>query len=262
MRGVVFSMAVSIYPEPSWLPTSTALGAEISQTDGVAISAPEMETRGGIILRKAHIDGETRFVASRIEGDLDCTDAILNNPGGNALDMSRMEIKGAFFLRGNAKSNGALVLTGASIGTIHDSESSWPKKGDLLLNRCRYSGFIDSPVDARSRLDWLSRQTPERWGEDFWPQPYEQLASVFREMGHVEDSRAVLIVKERLQRRARRSRASNAIWRAILLIVDSILAVTVRYGRQPLLAFVWLCLFWGLGRCRLFPCRTAGCFQA
>jgi hypothetical protein len=223
------------------------MGAEISQPDGVAISAPEMESRGGIILRKAYIDGETRFVASRVEGDLDCTDAALNNPGRNALDISRMEIKGAFFLRGDAKSNGALVLTGASIGTIHDKESCWPKKGDLLLNRCRYSGFINSPVDARSRLDWLSRQTPERWGEDFWPQPYEQLASVFREMGHVEDARAVLIVKERLQRRARRSRASNPIWRVMLLVQDVVLAVTVGYGRQPLLAFVWLGLFWGVG---------------
>jgi hypothetical protein len=66
-------------------------------------------------------------------------------------------------------------------------------------------------------------------------------------MGHVEDARAVLIVKERLQRRARRSRASNPILRWILLVRDVVLAVTVAYGRQPLLAFVWLCLFWGLG---------------
>jgi hypothetical protein len=222
-------------------------GAEISQLDGVAVCATEMESHGGIILRKAHVDAETRFVASRIVGDIDCTDAVLINPGGTALDMSRMEIKGAFFLDGVAKLNGALVLTGASIGTIHDKESCWPKQGDLLLNRCRYGGFINSPVDARSRLDWLSRQTPERWGEDFWPQPYEQLASVFREMGHVEDARAVLIVKERLQRRARRARASNPILRAILLGQDVVLAVTVAYGRQPLLALVWLFFFWGLG---------------
>lgn len=224
--------------------------AEISQTDGVAnpaITAPDMENRGGIILRRAQINGETSFVASRIEGDLDCTDAVLNNPGKNALDISRMEVRGAFFLDGDAKPNGALVLTGASIGTIHDKESCWPQKGDLLLNRCRYGGFINSPVDARSRLDWLSRQTPERWGEDFWPQPHEQLASVFREMGHYDDARTVLIVKERLQRRARRARASNPIWRAILRVQDFVLAVTVAYGRQPLLAFVWLCLFWGLG---------------
>ena len=64
-------------------------------------------------------------------------------------------------------------------------------------------------MDAETRLDWLSRQTPERWGEDFWPQPYEQLAAVLGEMGHDEDKRRVLIEKERLSRRARRARARN-----------------------------------------------------
>src|SRR5690606_41259430 len=63
-------------------------------SDEVAISAAEIESGGGIILKKAHVDGETRFVASRIDGDLDCTDAVLKNPGATALDMSRMEIKG------------------------------------------------------------------------------------------------------------------------------------------------------------------------
>jgi hypothetical protein len=93
----------------------------------------------------------------------------------------------------------------------------------------------------------LARQTPARWGEDFWPQPYEQLASVFREMGHSEDSRAVLIAKERLQRRARRARTQNPVWRSLLATQDRILAVTLAYGRQPLLAFVWLLLFWAIG---------------
>jgi hypothetical protein len=156
-------------------------------------------------------------------------------------------IKGAFFLRQGAAVNGTLALTGASIGTIHDEAESWPGPGDLLLNRCRYGAFIDGPVDAESRLEWLSRQTPERWGEDFWPQPYEQLASVFREMGHGEDARAVLIVKERLQRQARRKRAKNPALRALLTGTDGILGITLAYGRQPLLAFVWLLLFWVLG---------------
>ncbi|MCQ8780420.1 hypothetical protein NQU49_27870, partial [Escherichia coli] len=79
-----------------------------------------------------------------------------------------------------ARVDGALAMTGASIDTIHDSAACWPKHGDLLLNRCLYSAFIGGPVDAKSRLDWLSRQTPQRWGEDFWPQPYEQLGQVFR----------------------------------------------------------------------------------
>jgi hypothetical protein len=138
-------------------------------------------------------------------------------------------------------------MTGASIGTIHDQASCWPKAGDLLLNRCLYGAFIDSPVDAESRLDWLGRQSSERWGEDFWPQPYEQLATVFREMGHIEDSRTVLLVKERRQRRARRARARSSAWWVIFAVQDSILAVTIGYGRQPLLALAWLLFFWALG---------------
>jgi hypothetical protein len=74
---------------------------------------------------------------------------------------------------------------------------------------------------------------------------------VFREMGHMEDARAVLIVKERRQRRARRARAKNPLWRAILTLQDGILAITVAYGRQPLLALAWMFLFWAIG-CGVF----------
>ncbi len=77
-------------------------------------------------------------------------------------------------------------LTAATIGAIDDEQTSWPKTGDLLLNRCQYGAFIGGPADAESRLDWLSRQTPDRWKADFWPQPYEQLSMVLREMGHDE----------------------------------------------------------------------------
>jgi hypothetical protein len=138
-------------------------------------------------------------------------------------------------------------MTGATIGSILDEAASWPQKGELLLNRCLYNAFIGGPVDAASRLDWLSRQSPERWGEDFWPQPYEQLASVLREMGHEEDARAVLIAKEGLQREARRKRTRNPLWRAVLTGMDGILKVTVGYGRQPFLAFIWLLFFWAIG---------------
>ena len=40
---------------------------------------------------------------------------------------------------------------------------------------------------------------------------------------------------------------SNPLWRAILTVTDGILAVTVAYGRQPLLALVWLFLLWAVG---------------
>ena len=224
-----------------------ATDCQISHQEGIAINADGIEARGNILLRACRIKGEVRMIGAYIAGDMDFSGAALTNPGNDALQLNRAVIKGGFFLREQASIQGTLDMTGATMGTLHDDLACWPDKGDLLLNRCLYNAFIDGPVDARSRLEWLDRQSPERWGQDFWPQPYEQLATVFQSMGHDDDARSVLIAKERLQRRARRDRAKNPIWRATLAAKDAILAVTVLYGRQPLIAFVWLLLFWLLG---------------
>ncbi|MBL8580855.1 MAG: hypothetical protein JNL61_01340 [Rhizobiaceae bacterium] len=222
-------------------------GAKVARPGDVAINVVAIEVAGSVVLRSAAVEGEVRMTGSRVGADMDFTAATVANAGKAAVDMSRTTVTGAFFLRKGAAIDGLLDMSGASVGTIHDEQACWPGRGDLALNRCQYGAFIDGPVRARERLDWLSRQTPERWKEDFWPQPYEQLANVFQHMGHDEDARAVLIVKERLQRRARRQRARNPVilwWRRVL---DWVLAVTIAYGRQPLLAFVWLTLFWLIG---------------
>lgn len=224
-----------------------ATGAGIQAFERMALDADELACRGSVILRNARINGEVRLTSAALEGDLDCSGATVENAGGAAVEVSRGVVAGAFFLRHGARLDGTLALTGASIGTIHDEAACWPKPGELLLNRCRYGAFIDGPVDAESRLAWLARQSPDRWGEDFWPQPYEQLAAVFREMGHGEDASAVLVVKERLQRRARRGRAGNPLWRALLFMADGVLGVTLGYGRRPLLAVAWLVFCWLAG---------------
>jgi len=221
-------------------------GAAISCPGSSALLADGIEVRS-VELRGAVIAGETRMTSARIDGDLDLTGARLSHPDGEALHLNRTLVRGGFFLRGGAEIKGALDLTGASIDTLHDDEASWPNSGDLLLNRCLYNALIGGPVDARRRLAWLARQSPERWGEDFWPQPYEQLAYVFQEMGHDEDARTVLVEKERLQRAARRARTSGQLWRLLLHVKDTLLGVTLGYGRKPLLSFAWLSLFWSLG---------------
>lgn len=224
-----------------------AAGTTIPAFERMALDAGEMTCHGNVILRDARVTGEVRLTASAIDGDLDCSGTVVENAGEAAIEASRVVVKGAFFLRRGARLDGTLALTGASVGTIHDEAACWPKPGDLLLNRCRYGAFIDGPVDADTRLDWLARQSPGRWGEDFWPQPYEQLASVFREMGHGEDASAVLVIKEKLQRRARRARTESRLWRAFLFVADGVLGITVGYGRRPLFALVWLTFFWLAG---------------
>ena len=224
-----------------------AVGGRIERPGEVALNGDGIAARGDMALRGASITGEVRLRGAHFGGDLDCTSATLAQPGGNALSLNRARIDGAFFLRQGASIHGTLDLTATAIGAIYDEKACWPQKGDLRLNRCQYGAFIGGPIDAASRLGWLARQVSERWGEDFWPQPYEQLSTVFREMGHDEEARAVLITKERLQRRARRARARNPLLRAVLAVNDGVLGVTLRYGRQPLLALVWLILFWGIG---------------
>ncbi|HEV2896608.1 MAG TPA: hypothetical protein VGX71_01975 [Pseudaminobacter sp.] len=224
-----------------------ATGIRIERPGEVALDGEGIAARGDMVLRGATIAGEVRLWGADFGGNVHCASATLAQPGGYCMRLNRAKIDGAFFLLEGASVDGVLDLTAAAIGAIHDDEASWPQRGDLLLNRCRYGAFIGGPVDAESRLNWLARQVPERWKEDFWPQPYEQLSTVLRDMGHDEDARTVLIAKERLQRRARRARTKNPALRIVLAAIDGILAVTVRYGRQPLYAFVWLMLFWVIG---------------
>ncbi len=221
-------------------------GALFSCAGRAALTADGIEVRS-VELRGALIAGETRMTSARISGDLDLTGARLSYPDGEALHLNRTVVRGGLFLRGGAEIKGTLDLTGASIDILHDDQASWPAPGNLLLNRCLYNALIGGPMDARRRLAWLARQSPDRWGEDFWPQPYEQLAHVFREMGHDEDARTVLVEKERLQRFARRARASNSLWRLLIRAKDRLLGVTLGYGHRPLLSLGWLLLFWGLG---------------
>jgi hypothetical protein len=221
-------------------------GASIACAGRAALSADGIEVRS-VELRGALISGEIRMTSARIDGDLDLTGARLSHPDGEVIHLNRTVVRGGLFLRGGTEIRGAFDLTGASIDTLHDDEASWPAAGNLLLNRCLYNALIGGPMDARRRLTWLARQSPGRWGEDFWPQPYEQLAYVFREMGHDEDARTVLVEKERLQRAARRARTSNPLWRQLIHAKDSLLGVTLGYGHKPLRSLGWLLLFWSIG---------------
>ncbi|TVQ41017.1 MAG: hypothetical protein EA356_00645 [Geminicoccaceae bacterium] len=224
-----------------------ATGAVMERPKAPVLWAEGLTTRGDVLLRLGRINGQVSLVGARIGGDVDLGGGRFEFVGDVALKLERAVVEGAFFLRQGAKIEGALALTDSQLGAIVDDPTSWPGPGELLLNRCRYGAFIDAPTDARRRLDWLARQDPARWGQDFWPQPYEQLASVLGELGHDEDVTRVLIEKERLQRRARRVRARNGPTRGLLWLKDAVIGGTVRYGRQPLVAFVWLIGIWLLG---------------
>jgi len=223
------------------------VGTTIERPGEIAVDANSVTVGGDVALRHAIVTGTFSLETARVGGDIDLSGARIARPGCMAVNLDRTTAGSAFFLRHGAVIDGTLSLTGAVLGAIVDEPASWPKSGDLLLNRCLYGAFLNSPADAGLRLRWLGLQTPDRWDEDFWPQPYEHLAKVLREMGHEEDARRVLMAKERRSREARRKRARNPFHRAILRVNDRLIGLTTGYGHQPLRALVWMFVLWAIG---------------
>lgn len=224
-----------------------ATGARMARPEARALDGDGLEAGGDLALLQAEMHGETVLEGSRIAGDAELSRARFLAPGRVAVSFARARIGGAFILREGASLTGLLTLNGARLGNLADAPESWPAPGCLTLNRCVYEGILAAPVDAESRLRWLALQDPERAGDGFWPQPYEQLARVLAGMGHADDARRVLFEKERLQRRARRARIGGAPVRALVAVYDWLLRVTVGYGLKVQLVFGWLLALWIAG---------------
>jgi uncharacterized protein YjbI with pentapeptide repeats len=235
-------------------------GARLENPNGDALSADRMTVEGSVFLDEGfHATGAVRLLRARIQGQLSCRGARLENPNGNALSADGMTVEGGVFLDEGFHATGAVRLLGARIqgalvctearfenpngialnleharlGGIEDDEGSWPQRGRLRIDGLEYEGFAGdrTPTDARRRLEWLRRQLP-----DFRPQPYDQLARVFRRMGLEAEAVEVLIAKqEDLIRHGKLS------WWGRL--TRRILGVTIGHGYRSGRALLWSLAF-------------------
>ncbi|WP_121062978.1 hypothetical protein [Chachezhania antarctica] len=226
-----------------------AEGADALIAERARISGSLLLNADGPLAFKAQ--GMISLVGAEIGSQLCCVGAELSAaPDSWALQADSVRVLGGFFLKDGTKVDGVLDLSNAELGAINDTDDSWPQKGNLVLDRCRYGAFMGKDVSAKARIRWLGLQDWSKFDKDFWPQPWEQCAKVLREMGHGEDACRVLIDKERRQRQWRRQKVGT-IERRILWLGDMLMAVTTRYGRRPLLAFAWLAAIWLIG-CGVF----------
>jgi hypothetical protein len=208
-------------------------GARLENPNGDALSADGMTVEGDLFLDEGfHATGKVRLLGSHIKGDLSCRNARFENPNGDALNVQRSTVEGSIFLD-RSELNGALNLQYSRLRVIVDDEGSWPQRGRLRIDGLEYEGFAGdrTPTDARRRLEWLRRQLP-----DFRPQPYDQLARVFRRMGREADAVEVLIAKqEDLIRHGKLS------WWGRL--TRRILGVTIGHGYRSGRALLWSLAF-------------------
>ncbi|MEO1638740.1 MAG: hypothetical protein AAFU41_05775 [Pseudomonadota bacterium] len=191
------------------------IGVAFHNEQGHALNAQSAQVRGDAFLRYAETSGEVSFVGAEINGVLDCSHAAMRNPGGPVLNAQRLIVREGFIWRRIKAANGAVDLTSAHVGDLWDDPESW-----ALCDQITLAGFIydvlHGEIDVPARLEWLKKGAISR--REFYPQPYEQLAKLLRDTGHRSDARAIMMAKEREQRKASRARwRREADWRLSLL---------------------------------------------
>ncbi|QUY42132.1 hypothetical protein [Acaryochloris marina] len=183
-----------------------------------AILAQNTDIKGSVFLNQDFkVIGGISLNGAKVGANISCRGGTFNCPKGSAIcaqqilvngsvlltkgflaigkiDFSYANISNAFELKEVDKPEGMfLYFLSAKIQTLADREDSWPSKDRLFLDGLVYDKIhVESPRDSQSRLQWLALQP----SKVFSPQPYEQLAKVFKESGFEQSASEVLIRKQ------------------------------------------------------------------
>jgi hypothetical protein len=199
-------------------------GARLSNPGGRALDLSGVGIGGGLECGRGFTaEGEFTLIGARLGRHLDLDEATLSAPGGQALVARQLEAR-ELYLRPKQIPEGVVDLRHARIGVLYDAPATWsPRRQNGLI----YDA-LDPMLPVAQRLTWLKDDL-----DGYVPQPYEQLAAVYRRLGHDVDARTVLLVKQRRQRRQRPRLPWHA--RAWGWLQD----VTVGYGYRPVRAALW-----------------------
>jgi hypothetical protein len=207
-----------------------------------AINANALTTGGSVLLRRRFTAiGEVDLVRTTIGGNLDCAEGTFTNPNGWAVCMESARIANdAFWYR--AKVTGGLNVRSAKVNAWYDSMTAWPAKNDILLNGMAYNSIAaDPPVTVRQRLEWVRRDR-----EGFRPQPYEQLATVYRRAGQEQEARKVQISAQWRRRAVVDDWPGRALW-PFRILWSAVLWATVGYGYRAWQILAPIGLLYGFG---------------
>jgi len=204
-------------------------------------------------------EGGVRLDGAAVGGDIDCSGGYYIAKGDiPAFSANGAKIEGGVYFRQKITAEGKVSFSHAfiahnlewrevnlpekatldlrftKVGTIYDDPKSWPLQGNLAIDGFDYDRIErESYPNARTQLGWLHRQTPDR----FFPQPYERLATVLKNMGFEEDQKQVMIAKNRDQARhvsATRDLMKDWLW-------FNIFGPIIGYGYRPMRA-LWISL--------------------
>ncbi len=211
---------------------------------GVALDLGRARVAGRVALDAGFsAAGAVCFLAARIGGDLDCTEAEFDAVGdagwgehGSALRLDRARIGGALVLR---RLQGALQgasLTDAQAGELADDAGTWGQHH--ALDGFRYARFAsDAPTDAATRLAWLTRQHAAEFAlvRQHQPDAWRRAIGVLRRMGHTASASELAIGREQHLRSAGViGRDARYGLRGIVRLAHAGYGLLAGYGHRPL----------------------------
>jgi adhesin HecA-like repeat protein len=201
-------------------------GTFTASDDGLALSAEGLVAAHEVRCTDGFTAaGEVTFRGARIGGQLTFDGATLTTPNPDRSTLNLQELDAhVLILRPQAPPR-HVDLTHAHVRVLVDPKAAWPQS--LGLWDFAYDVLSEHPkIDVTARLAWLERDP-----RGYAPQPYEQLAAVYRRAGRDEDARRVAIAKQRRRRRDR-----HLPGRAWGVLLDGL----VGYGYRTWLGGLWL----------------------
>ena len=166
--------------------------------------------------------GPVRLSGAHIGGQLDLTGGRFDNRDGYAISLETSHIEGSAFWR-PTEVNGQLNL-GFARATIWVDDSTG-RATPTVLRGFRYDALGPgiAHVKPDDRIAWLDRDPT-----GYSPQPFRQLATVYRAEGHDRAARTVLVASQNRRRRGGRGWRSwpGRAWGRVLW-------ATVAYGYRP-----------------------------
>jgi uncharacterized protein YjbI with pentapeptide repeats len=196
-------------------------GLQVGESLFLQGSKAQPASFGEVDLTTAHIKGQLSFIGANVGGRLAMNDLLVDGsllmrgsddgqpPQFQDVDLSYAEVSGGLDLTG-ARFAGRLILRNARASVLHE-DGSWPKYVEL-------DGFTYDRIGGIGEMDSVSldrqafRERYVAWLEHdptYTPQPYEQLAGVFRRAGEPERASDVLYAsRERARRKAGEERVA------------------------------------------------------
>jgi hypothetical protein len=181
-----------------------------------------------IVLQHASVttDEQISLSFAKIASNLDISGTELPS-----LNLTGTQIKGEFRLGSieysiaKWRKDAKLILRNTEVGVLQDEENAWPEELELDgFTYTRLGGMTgDGPSDLTRRdvrwfRGWLAKQ------KAYSPQPYEQIAGVFRNAGQTQKAIAILYQSKE---RERREVAHGLDWLWLTL-----LKIFIGYGYQ------------------------------